>query len=288
MRAIRRRTPTDARASYEKVHEKVLERLEGTSEETAYLNALFTFDPNDARARNAYFAAAEPFLNAEERGMLMECVPVVFGNDGCPQCGAHQWELDERRSERVCGCGVVQKCGTVSAKYLPFDRTVRSNYHAYRRITHFTSLLDALTTRRPPPDLLAAVEAEARRQRVDPARLVHARMRDLMRAVGAETSYPLAPTLLAALKREPLPRLTVHEIMRLHALFESVQRAFTAVIRAVDRQRKNFVSYPFLLRKCLQHIGRDDLGAHLFMLKTPEKVRRQQVIWGAIHRHLNW
>lgn len=288
MRAVRRRTPSDGRCTYERVHDQVCARLEATPDELAqYLTALFRFDPE--QGRDAYFALAQPFLNVAERAMLLiPATPLLFTSDRCGQCGEHAyWELDEARGERVCACGAVDVCGTVSAKYLPFDRN-RPTHHAYRRCTHFTNVLDALTTKKPPAHVLARVEHEMRRQRVDPARLVHTRVRELMRCAGLEAHYVLAPTLLAHLRGETMPRLSCNEITSLHEMFVEVQAAFDVVISTVDRARRNFVSYPFLLRMCLLRIGRDDLANKLRPLKTPDKQRHQQTIWRAICKHAGW
>ena len=285
MRAIRRARGHDVRCSYEKVHDAVLERVKGTADECEYLQALFTFDP--AEGRDGYLARAEPFLEERERAMLVPLRPLLFTSDICKQCGEHRWEIDEPRGERVCVCGVVEVCATVSTKYLPYDRA-RPVHHTYRRITHFTSVLDALSTRYPPAELLTCVQAEMRRQRVDAQRLTHSRLREIMRAARMETYYPLAPTLLAHLKGTPLPRLSAGEIRTLHAMFVDVQHAFEAVIPYVDKTRRNFVSYPFLLRMCLLRIGRDDLAKHLILLKTPEKQRKQQTIWHAIAKYMQW
>ena len=284
MRAVRRVRAHDLRCSYEKVHDQVLERLQGTAEEIAYLDALFTFDPADGL--DAYYERADPFLCEAERIALRPQRALVF-EEGCVVCGSHTYEVDEARGDCVCVCGAVRPCETRSAKYLPFDRT-RLVHHCYRRITHFTSVLDSLTTRRPPNDLLRSVQREMRKQRVDVQRLTHARLREIMHAARMQRSYPLAPSLLAHLKGQHMPRLGAEEIRRLHELFHEVQHAFDAVISYVDQTRRNFVSYPYLLRMCLLHIGRADLASHLLLLKTPEKQRKQECIWNAIVKYLQW
>lgn len=289
MRAIRRVRANDPRCSFERVHDQVLERLQGTPEEMEYLNALFTFDP--AEGLDAYYVRVEPFLTEAEVRSLRPQQPVCFAAaEVCVVCGDHGlWELDEARGERVCECGAVRVCDPrgMSAKYLPFDRA-RTVPHTYRRITHFTAVLDALTTRRPPAPLLHTVRREMQKQRVDPSRLTHARLRELMHATHMQEHYPLAPTLLAFVKGQPMPRLGAEEIRKLHAMFGEVQHAFDEVISYVDRKRRNFVSYPFLLRMCLMHLGRPDLAAHLLLLKTPEKQRKQVTIWNAIAKYLKW
>ena len=289
MRAIRRVRANDPRCCFERVHDQVLERLQGTPQEVEYLDALFTFDPAHD-GLEAYYVRVERFLTEHERRALRPQQPLCFAaTEVCVECGGHAWELDESRGERVCQCGAVRVCDpqSMSTKYLPFDR-IKVVQHTYRRITHFTAVLDALMTRKPPAPLLNAVRREMQKQRVDPARLTHARLRELMHATKMQEHYPLAPTLLAHVKGHEMPRLGAEEIRKLHAMFGEVQHAFDEVIGFVDRKRRNFVSYPFLLRMCLLHLGRADLAAHLLLLKTPEKQRKQVCIWNAIAKYLKW
>ena len=261
--------------------------MEGTGREVEYLNVLFDFFsdmPEDARARAMeYVRCAEYFLTHEEREAL--CVDLTpHLPKGCA-CGGI-WELDEPRGERVCvECGLVDVCCTVSRKYLPFDRSF-PHTHAYRRSTHFNTTLHALLTQRPPALLLEAVQTEIKRQRADVRKLTHDRMRRLIKATHMQAYYAYTPTLLAAVKEEPLPRLCIAEIDRLHRMFVHVQRAFDEVIPTIDKTRRNFCSYPFLIRKCLQRMGREDLAAHLPQMKTPDKWRKQEQIWSAIEPHL--
>lgn len=281
------------RTSFEAVHNHVLERLalqEGGGEEVLYLASLFQLPEN--ATRHEYYACAQPFLNEHECRMLDLHLPPIYVNTSCPVCHFEDWDVDEARGERCCRrCGVVQAHTSNAFKYRPFDRAVVRSHHTYRRITHFVSVLNIVLTKWPPRDVLERVQEEVRRQRVDVSRLTHMRLRELMRKVG-QVDYGLAPTLLLHLQGKPFPKLSVHEISMLYALFEEVQLAFERSIKTwkqydnLPANRHNFLSYPFMLGKCLNLLGRDDVAAQLPTLKTLSKQRRQQRMWQHVAKEL--
>ena len=291
MRAARKHAPYDARASYEAVHNHVLARVRG-DEEVQYLASLFALPEN--ATRHEYYACAQPFLNERECRMLDLHLPPIFVEAPTCMCssgGEQDWDVDEARGERCCRrCGVVQAHTSSAAKYRPYDRTARS-HHAYRRITHFVSVLSLVLTKWPPRDILECVQEEVRRQRVDVTRLTHMRLREIMRKVG-QIDYGLAPSLLLSLQGKPFPKLSVSEISTLYALFEEVQRAFERSVKTwseddnLPANRHNFLSYPFMLRKCLLLLGREDVAQQLPTLKTPSKQRRQQRMWQEVAKEL--
>ena len=277
------------RCCYEKVHENVCARL-SPSEETMYCSALFDFfahPPEDAReAAIEYLRAASEWLTDDERTCLTP-VPVEYMPLTCPQCKAREWVLDEARGDRVCErCGVSEASNQVHKKFLPFDRPPPKVSNVYRRLTHFAFMLNSLVTHRPPTEMIALIEMELQRQRCKVEYLTLTRLCQIMRLVGLKSHYALSPSILSTLKGEALPHLSINDIDRLYLLFERVQRAFDEVIPHVDASRHNFVSYPFLLRKCLIMIGRGDLAQHLPHLKTPEKRRQQCLIWDALLKRL--
>ena len=290
MRKVRQKSPWDARQCFEAVHDGVLERLgdPAVNEEAArYLHAMFDFDGS----REGYVLRAEPFLTAEEKARLVVSTPLLYQDEACANCGRVHWELDERGGERVCECGAVFRnaAGAYSyegaaARYLPFDRRERGTHHAYRRVTHFTNCLGSLLRRRVPEEVLERVVAEVKRTNIDPKRLVLDRVRQLLRACNLQAHYPLAPALLAILLETSIPKLSLVEVSLLHKLFDELQTAFDEDIERIEKGRHNFVSYTFLLKECLHHISRDDVGEWIPPLKTIEKQRKQERIFAALRK----
>ena len=299
MRKVRQCHGWDVRQSVDAVHDQVLERLgdPATNADAAgYLHAFWgmaTLESDKA----AYLRHVGEFLTDKERASLYDDkVTLLYQEDVCGNCGrSHAWELDERRGERVCACGGVVRnvAGAydyegAASRYLPFDRRDKRMHHAYRRVTHFTNCLGALTRRKLPQGLLEKVEQECDRQRLDRTRLVLDRVRQLMKVTGLHAHYPMAPVVLATLLGVQIPRLSLKEQKVLYNLFEEVERVFDEDIALIEKGRHNFLSYNYLLKECLHRMGRDDVGCWIPPLKTVEKQRKQERIFSALKKRLEW
>jgi hypothetical protein len=72
---------------------------------------------------------------------------------------------------------------------------------------------------------------------------------------------------------------------RIRTMFKLVQPAF---LKHAPKNSKNFLSYNYTLRKCIQLLERDEY-LHLFpALKSREKTFEQDKIWKKICQELNW
>jgi hypothetical protein len=69
-------------------------------------------------------------------------------------------------------------------------------------------------------------------------------------------------------------------------MFEAMQHPFQKV--AKKSQRKNMLSYSYVMRKCCQLIGVDDLLPYLPLLKSRTKVEQLDNMWREICNDLGW
>ena len=53
-------------------------------------------------------------------------------------------------------------------------------------------------------------------------------------------------------------------------------------------ERKNFLSYSYVLHKFCELIELDELLEHFPYLKSREKLQQQDMIWGKICKELSW
>ena len=72
---------------------------------------------------------------------------------------------------------------------------------------------------------------------------------------------------------------------KLCALFKDIQVPFAKVKPA---NRKNFLSYSYVIRKFLELLGEDEYIPYFPLLKSREKLYQQDVIWKGITKMLKW
>ena len=82
---------------------------------------------------------------------------------------------------------------------------------------------------------------------------------------------------------ESIPR---HVEEKLEKMFEDTQIAYK---KSMPNNRKNFLSYPYVLYKCLQLIGEcDDFLKRFKLLKKDEKIQEMDEVWKNICIILEW
>jgi hypothetical protein len=91
--------------------------------------------------------------------------------------------------------------------------------------------------------------------------------------------------LLSKLTGLDIPHLDPEVEERIRMMFKLIQPAF---LKHAPRVRKNFLSYNYVLRKCVQLLERDEYLENFPLLKSREKLFEQDKIWAKICIELNW
>ena len=81
------------------------------------------------------------------------------------------------------------------------------------------------------------------------------------------------------------PSLSIKEEEHLRALFKEIQLPFS---NNCPEDRKNFLSYSYVLHKFCELLEYDYLLPHFPLLKSREKLLQQDIIWKLICKDLNW
>jgi benzoyl-CoA reductase/2-hydroxyglutaryl-CoA dehydratase subunit BcrC/BadD/HgdB len=72
---------------------------------------------------------------------------------------------------------------------------------------------------------------------------------------------------------------------RIRMMFKLVQPAF---LKHAPSNRKNFLSYSYVIHKFMQLLERDEYLEHFNLLKSREKLHEQDKVWAKICKELNW
>ena len=72
---------------------------------------------------------------------------------------------------------------------------------------------------------------------------------------------------------------------RLRVMFREIQNPF---IKYCPKDRKNFLSYSYVLHKFCELLEYDDFLDKFPLLKSREKLHQQDLIWKNICEYLNW
>lgn len=208
----------------------------------------------------------------------------------CARCGVLLL-FHERESQLVCpSCGETQAFAGSHCTYdQEANQMTKVVVFAYKRMNHFTDWLNTLQgkeNKEIPPELLEAVKAEFKKSRVTTrSQVTPQRVHAYLKKLRMSDYYDNCPSICRDIGGMPPPQLPKHLEDRLKQMFTDIQDAFE---RAKPPDRKNFLSYGYVLRKFCQLLSEDAYADMFPLLKSTEKLKVQDTIWKKICAEMGW
>jgi hypothetical protein len=218
---------------------------------------------------------------------------IAFGRDDkCAWCGGPMEIF------AVDGFSECTKCGMSESLLFETDRRsfkdapAENSYFAYKRINHFREWLaqfQAKESTEIPQHVFDTLHAEIKKNKIaDLKTLTPQRVREFLKRHRLNKYYEHCSNILYTLNGIPPPVLSKDDEERLCNAFKELQAPFAKVCPKVAPNRKNFMSYSFVLFKLAQLLEMDHLLECFSLLKSKEKLHVQQQIWEAICKELKW
>lgn len=211
----------------------------------------------------------------------------------CHQCNASRI-LDPSNASMVCPtCGVSVPYMEITT--MSFNERVTAEVVspcAYKRTNHFSEWLNSLQAREStviPEDVIQAVRAEFKKARATQrSDITPTRVREYLRKLRLNKWYEHKHAICNALNGAPAPRLPAALEARLKTMFTEIQQPFDRWVKIVAPERKNFLSYSYVLYKMVQLLGEDEYLEYFPLLKSKEKLYKMDCIWKKICGDLGW
>tara|TARA_B100002052_G_C15885863_1_gene601499 strand:+ start:2286 stop:3482 length:1197 start_codon:yes stop_codon:yes gene_type:complete len=207
----------------------------------------------------------------------------------CEHC---QQELSHIHNEGIVEC---PNCGILTNIINDTDRSSykdppkESCYYSYRRSNHFNEWLNQFQgkeTTQIPRQVLVQVVNEIKKERIkDLNELSPQKVRAILKKLKLNKYYEHIPYVINQLNGKPPPYMSrkTEEILRL--MFQKIQGPF---LKFCPKNRKNFLSYSYVLHKFVELLGLDHLTPLFPLLKSREKLHSQDVIWKKICEEIGW
>lgn len=210
--------------------------------------------------------------------------------DMCPRCADSRMLLVVNKAVLACPqCGLASTYLDATSSSISYDDSVEMVTFSYKRGNHFQDWLTNVQGKEAhevPQEVIDAVMMELYRQRVtDVEAITTQRVREILKTMRLRKCYEHCAQIVSRITGRPPPRLPPEaaELCRL---------MFTAVIGPFQKhcppERKNMLSYSFVLSKFLYILGYDDLCNTLTMLKGKDKIAKMDVVWRKICEDLDW
>jgi len=163
------------------------------------------------------------------------------------------------------------------------------SYFAYKRINHFNEWLAQFQAKEStdiPQDVYDNIIIELKKERiVNMTELTPQKLREILKKLKKNKYYEHIPHIINKLNGIPPPVMSRETEEELRRMFKEIQLPFH---KFCPENRKNFLSYSYVLHKFVQLLELDEFLPCFMLLKSREKLHQQDQIWKQICEHLKW
>ena len=117
------------------------------------------------------------------------------------------------------------------------------------------------------------------------ALISHSKIRSYLKKLNYNKYYEHSAHIINRLNGIPPPVITKDTEDKLRRMFKDIQEPFMAVC---PKNRKNFLSYSYVLHKFVELLDMNELKIYFPLLKSREKLYQQDTIWRDICKILEW
>ena len=169
------------------------------------------------------------------------------------------------------------------------DPIRESTYFAYKRINHFNEWLaqfQAKETTDISEEVYNNIIKELYKDKNFNVKNINQKMiRDILKKLKYNKFYEHIPHIINIISGNKSPILSRENEEQLRNMFKEIQNPF---IRNCPEDRKNFLSYSYVLHKFCELLELDEMLGYFPLLKSREKLQQQDNIWKKICNDLKW
>ena len=200
----------------------------------------------------------------------------------CIECNIEKI-LDLSESASICQC-----CGDSEVIILDEDHQIK-DYSPYRRLNHFREWLNQFQAKQTPdiPEVVFIdIVKELNKNRiVDLSTLNKQNIKNILKKLKYNIYYEHIAYIINKLNNLPPPKITRDMEKLFISMFYNIQEPWELYKQP---ERKNFLSYSYVLHKFCELLELDHLLDHFPLHKDPNKIMENDQIWEKICKYLNW
>ena len=200
----------------------------------------------------------------------------------CDECKIEKI-LDMSESAYICPC-----CGDSEMIILDEDRQIK-DYSPYRRLNHFREWLNQFQAKQSPDipeQIFVDIVKELNKKRINDLSILNKKkMKAILKKLDYNGYYEHVAYIINKLNNLPPPKITRDMEKLFISMFFKIQEPWE-MYKHVDR--KNFLSYSYVLHKFCELLELDHLLECFPLHKDPDKIMENDQIWEKICKHLNW
>jgi hypothetical protein len=212
------------------------------------------------------------------------------GPGSCCNCGSEDVVMHAVDSMRCCKqCDAVEYIVIDNERPAKRDVPRDSTSFSFKRLSHFNEWLSQIQGKDHPSipeNVIGFVMIELKRNYINNAADVKtSQVRAILKKLKLSRYYEHVPYIIARIRGVPSERMPPQLEDNLRTMFRKIQIPF---IQNSPPERKNFLSYGYVLHKFVQLLGYNEYLEKFPLLKSRDKLRVQDDIWRRICLDLQW
>ena len=198
----------------------------------------------------------------------------------CPICSSEKKLLND-------SCYICESCG--HTEYVILEESQIKEYSAYKRLNHFKEWLtqiQGLESTDISDDIYQKIIDKINKLRISDLSLLNNKlMRQILKELRLNKYYEHIPYITNKLNDIPPPRFSRNQVDTFLKMFILIQEPWE---KFKDKQRKNFLSYGYILHKFCELLELDEFLSYFPLLKSDDKLKDQDKTWKKICLYLDW
>lgn len=217
--------------------------------------------------------------------------PICFETkDACRHCGSSNMKMLPHDGITYCGdCSSIEFVSLEHERPSYHQANYEISYFSYKRINHLNECISQIQGKETtdiPQEVYDMILLEIKKQKItNMAELTPKKLRGILKKLRLNRYYEHLIHLVSKLTGLNIPHLDPEVEEKLRVMFKMIQPAF---LKHAPSSRKNFLSYSYTLRKCVELLERDEYLDLFPVLKSRDKAFEQDKIWAKICQELNW
>jgi ribosomal protein S27AE len=164
-----------------------------------------------------------------------------------------------------------------------------TSHFSYKRINHFREWCNQVQGKEStdiPNDIFEKILNEIKKEKImDTKKITYSKMREILKRLRINKYYEHINYIINRINGIPTPQFSAELEEKLCSMFRDIQGPF---LKHCPKDRKNFLSYSYVLYKFFQILGLNEYLKFFPLLKSREKLYVQDQIWKKICEELNY
>ena len=208
----------------------------------------------------------------------------------CSYCKSNTKDILINEGIICCrNCYTIEHIITDNEKPSYKDPPKEISYFSYKRINHFSEWLNQIQGKETtdiPEEVFNKIMLELNKQRIyNLATVTPLKIREILKKHRINKYYEHIPYILNKITGIPNPHLNPELEEKLKNMFKEIQVPF---LKYSPNNRKNFLSYSYVLHKFIQILDQPEFLRYFPLLKSRDKLHQQEQIWKKICEDLGW